>query len=728
MAKQIQITKMKDKFLKMAGVKSEKEFYKKYPTEEAFFKANPSALKMMQTGGGLQDQQIFQYPNYDQNMMAYMQKAQQDQQNNPMGAIGDMLYNGAMAIGQNVDNAAQSTGGGGAEGGSGGGADKMQMAKLAMNLMGMPAMQMGGTGMMLRDTQYDEGGEMAIGQIMAMHDKLSNLQKFVNGDTEIEPWVASKITLADDYLNSVSEYMQYNEGAEGLEEEEDADMNMGEMEQMKMGGIPQRYKNRGFTKVGAKRKSDRAGKKWMVLAKKGDKYKIVHGGYVGMKDFSQHGSEKRKDNFWNRMGGKDSAKANDPFSPLYWHKRFGTWAYGGQPEEGGPVKEVPFKAITDAEDKKARNKKALDIGEIAASIAGSIGMIAADARLTRGKNKYRDEHLGGGYPDPTMRQKWDLGKRAYGGTNNPGFQALPDYVQAKILSNMAEGGMYSSSPVNTFMSPGTDNDPRFEQYYNQQLQQLSKAGVKELPSRNDIYSYYQSSNPQSAVDQTGRMMFSNPQGNISSGTTFTQAVDPNTGQVLNQGTNLEKSAFDQQAKRFNYGGNADMYGGQMDMDAMYNMMKGGSMYQQGGQEQDQIMQAIQMYAQMTQTDPQQIIKQLQAMSPEEQQQAIQQIMQAIQQGQSPQMAYGGININPANKGKFTASANRAGMGVQEFARHVLANKEDYSSTQVKRATFAHNSAGWKKQMGGMTQGSELELDDNEIQNLISQGYGIEYLD
>ena len=602
---------MKDKFLKMAGVKSEKEFYKKYPTEEAFFKANPSALKMMQTGGGLQDQQIFQYPNYDQNMMAYMQKAQQDQQNNPMGAIGDMLYNGAMAIGQNVDNAAQITGGG-AEGGGGGGADKMQMAKLAMNLMGMPAMQMGGTGMMMRDTQYDEGGEMAIGQIMAMHDKLSSLQKFVNGDSEIEPWVASKITLADDYLNSVSEYMQYNEGNEGPEEEEDVDMNMGEMEQMKMGGIPQRYKSRGFTKVGAKRKSDRAGKKWMVLAKKGDKYKIVHGGYTGMKDFSQHHSEKRKDNFWNRMGGKNSAKATDPFSPLYWHKRFGTWAYGGQPEEGGPVKEVPFKAITDAEDKKARNKKALDIGEIAASIAGSIGMIAADARLARGKNKYRDEHLGGGYPDPTMRQKWDLGKRADGGEpTNAGFQALPDYVQNKIMANMAYGG--------------------------------------------------------------------------------------------------------------------DMYGGQMDMDAMYNMMKGGNMYQQGGQ-QDDVMQAIQMYAQMTQTDPQQIIKQLQAMSPEEQQQAIQQIMQAIQQGQSAQMKKGGIHINPANKGKFTASANRAGMGVQEFASKVLANKEDYSSTQVKRANFARNAAGWKKQMGGMTQGSELELDDNEIQNLISQGYGIEYLD
>jgi hypothetical protein len=431
------------------------------------------------------------------------------------------------------------------------------------------------------------------------------------------------------------------------------------------------------------------------------------------------------------MGGKDSAKAKDPFSPLYWHKRFGTWAQGGQPEEGGPVKEVPFKAITDAEDKKARNKKALDIGEIAASIAGTIGMIAADARLARGKNRYYSENPQHNTPDPTTRQKWDMGKRAYGGTNNPGFQALPEYVQAKILSNMAEGGDIGSAPINTFMSPGVGSDPRFEQYYNRQLQDLKSSGVtgvKDMPSRNDIYSYYQSSNPQSVTDQTGRMIFSNPKGTISSGTTFSQAVDPNTGQVINQGTNLQKAAFDKEVGRFNYGGSTDMYGGQMDMDGMYNMMKGGNMYQQGGQEQDQIMQAIQMYAQMTQTDPQQIIKQLQAMSPEEQQQAIQQIMQAIQQGQSPQMKKGGININPANKGKFTASANRAGMSVQEFASKVLANKEDYSSTQVKRANFARNAAGWKKQMGGMTEGQMLELDDNEIQNLISQGYGIEYLD
>lgn len=96
-------------------------------------------------------------------------------------------------------------------------------------------------------------------------------------------------------------------------------------QQMKEGGIPERYRKLGYTKVGQKRQSDRPGKKWAVLAKKGDQYKIVHGGAKGMDDFKQHGNKDRQKRFWDRMGGKDSAKANDPFSPLYWHKRFGTW-------------------------------------------------------------------------------------------------------------------------------------------------------------------------------------------------------------------------------------------------------------------------------------------------------------------------------------------------------------------------------------------------------------------
>ena len=57
---------------------------------------------------------------------------------------------------------------------------------------------------------------------------------------------------------------------------------------------------------------------------------------------------------------------------------------------------------------------------------------------------------------------------------------------------------------------------------------------------------------------------------------------------------------------------------------------------------------------------------------------------------------GAIHIKKSNRGKFTASAERAGMGVQEFARHVLANKDDYSSTLVKkmeRVTFT--KVNWK---------------------------------
>src|SRR6056300_648744 len=112
---------------------------------------------------------------------------------------------------------------------------------------------------------------------------------------------------------------------------DDYEMGYGGMPEYKSGGgIPQRYKNKGFTKVGAKKKSTRPGKKWMVLAKKGDKYKVVHGGDSNMKDFSQHGSAKRKKRFWDRMGGKSGPKAQDLYSPLYWHKRFGTWAEGGE--------------------------------------------------------------------------------------------------------------------------------------------------------------------------------------------------------------------------------------------------------------------------------------------------------------------------------------------------------------------------------------------------------------
>ena len=55
-----------------------------------------------------------------------------------------------------------------------------------------------------------------------------------------------------------------------------------------------------------------------------------------------------------------------------------------------------------------------------------------------------------------------------------------------------------------------------------------------------------------------------------------------------------------------------------------------------------------------------------------------------------------IYIKKKNKGKFTQSAKRAGMGVQEYAARILANKDKYSSTLVKRANFAKNASKWNK--------------------------------
>ena len=53
-----------------------------------------------------------------------------------------------------------------------------------------------------------------------------------------------------------------------------------------------------------------------------------------------------------------------------------------------------------------------------------------------------------------------------------------------------------------------------------------------------------------------------------------------------------------------------------------------------------------------------------------------------------------IHIKKKNRGKFTAAAKRAGMGVQEYASKVL--KDPNASPQLKkRANFARNAKKWK---------------------------------
>jgi len=61
---------------------------------------------------------------------------------------------------------------------------------------------------------------------------------------------------------------------------------------------------------------------------------------------------------------------------------------------------------------------------------------------------------------------------------------------------------------------------------------------------------------------------------------------------------------------------------------------------------------------------------------------------------------GSIHIKPSKRGTFTAAAKKHGMGVQEFASKVLANKDNYSPAMIKKANFARNASRWSHAFGG----------------------------
>lgn len=88
---------------------------------------------------------------------------------------------------------------------------------------------------------------------------------------------------------------------------------------------------------------------------------------------------------------------------------------------------------------------------------------------------------------------------------------------------------------------------------------------------------------------------------------------------------------------------------------------------------------------------------------------------------------GGIHIKKSHRGLFTKEAKEHGMGVQEFASHVLANKDKYSPEVVKRANFARNAT--KFALGGDMQtndsysvGDTIEVSEEQANQLRKAGY------
>lgn len=53
-----------------------------------------------------------------------------------------------------------------------------------------------------------------------------------------------------------------------------------------------------------------------------------------------------------------------------------------------------------------------------------------------------------------------------------------------------------------------------------------------------------------------------------------------------------------------------------------------------------------------------------------------------------------IKIKKSREGLFTAKAKKAGMGVQAFARKVLAKGSKATAATKKQANFARNAARW----------------------------------
>lgn len=86
---------------------------------------------------------------------------------------------------------------------------------------------------------------------------------------------------------------------------------------------------------------------------------------------------------------------------------------------------------------------------------------------------------------------------------------------------------------------------------------------------------------------------------------------------------------------------------------------------------------------------------------------------------------GKIHIKESKKGTFTDAAKSRGMGVQQFASKVLANKDEYSPAMVKKANFARNFGGHRHSDGGYLVGGVYDLSEEQIQELIRQGYEFE---
>ena len=75
-----------------------------------------------------------------------------------------------------------------------------------------------------------------------------------------------------------------------------------------------------FSGYNKPKRTPTASKKYAVAAKVGSEVKLVRFGDQKMKDYLQHGDEKRRENFRSRMGGaaKNMGRTPNKHDPIWW--------------------------------------------------------------------------------------------------------------------------------------------------------------------------------------------------------------------------------------------------------------------------------------------------------------------------------------------------------------------------------------------------------------------------
>ncbi len=140
-------------------------------------------------------------------------------------------------------------------------------------------------------------------------------------------------------------------------------------------------------------------------------------------------------------------------------------------------------------------------------------------------------------------------------------------------------------------------------------------------------------------------------------------------------------------------------------------------------DQEQLMQLIQMFAQMTGNDPQQIMQQLQQLPPEQQMQAIQQMAEAIQsQQQSPEQA----QMQQAPQGMPPGAAEEMPVG-EDAAMNEMGGGEEMMAPPMMFGGMTGyaktNKKLLKKAMGGANTNVTYQTEQERIGQKVNSAIG-----